>query len=156
MELFVLRHGHAEPEAPEDKLRNLSAIGEKEVNDAVQKKMAELQNIQCGFVSPYLRAQQSSEVVKKNLNIASYITSDLLIPSASPINLIEYLFQQFQTLSLSSAIVISHQPLVGTFVDLFCNLEPGKYRMSTASLVAIDFDVLAAGCGNLRWVSHVG
>lgn len=59
MELFVLRHGHAEAEASSDSLRPLSATGAKEVAEIYSKCSDSLANVELILVSPYVRAQQT-------------------------------------------------------------------------------------------------
>lgn len=149
-----MRHGHAEPEAPADHLRALSAQGEREVGRSLARHQSELGNIQIAIVSPYVRAQSTYQVARSALPVHECVESELLVPCADPQKMIDYLYA-LQQKGVDSVLLVSHQPLVGTLVDRLCGLEPGAYRMGTAALAAIDTDVVAANCGELRWLHQV-
>lgn len=157
MELFVLRHGHAEAEASSDSLRPLSAVGAKEVAEIYAKCGSELEQVELILVSPYVRAQQT---LKALTDLSPYLqtvpqqTTPLLVPGGSSMAVIDYLYTQATDCSVGSILIVSHQPLVGTLVDSLCNLEPGCYRMGTAAMASIGADVVAAGCAELRWLRH--
>ncbi len=151
MELFVLRHGHAEANAPADHLRRLSASGQREVVSNIFAHQSDLNQLSHVYVSPYLRAQDTYQAADGFLPDHTKIDTELLVPGADPSALTNFLYQQSEK-GVKSTLLISHQPLVGTLVDNLCGLEPGAYRMGTASLAAIDLDVVAANCGSLRWL----
>lgn len=146
-----MRHGHAEPEAPSDRLRALSVQGESEVARSLSRHKSELEKIQLAVVSPYVRAQSTYQVARTALPAHEFVESELVVPCADPQKLIDYLYE-IQQKGVESVLLVSHQPLVGTLVDRLCGLEPGAYRMGTAALAAIDTDVVAANCGELRWL----
>lgn len=155
MELFVLRHGHAEMNAPTDAQRRLSSAGEKEVQITVQKNSDVLSHVQHVYVSPFIRAQQSADIVVPTLAGATRSTCDLITPSGRPQDVIDFLFQETQNQGYTSLMLVSHLPFVGMLIDTLCDLENGEIHMGTASLAAIDFDVMAARCCHLRWIDHV-
>ncbi|MDO6421088.1 phosphohistidine phosphatase SixA [Saccharophagus degradans] len=157
MELFVLRHGHAEAEASSDSLRPLSATGAKEIAEIYSKCSDSLANVELILVSPYVRAQQTLSTLtdlSPHLQNVPQQTTTLLVPGASSMAIIDYLYTQATECSVGSILLVSHQPLVGTLVDSLCNLDPGCYRMGTAAMASIDADVVAAGCAELRWLRH--
>lgn len=157
MELFVLRHGHAESEASSDSLRALSATGEREIAQVYERSGADLEAVELILVSPYVRTQETlAALIAKSprLQNVPQQTSTLLVPGGSCSALIEFLQIQATQGDLRSILIISHQPLVGTLVDSLCGLDPGCYRMGTAALAAIDTDVVAASCGDLRWLRN--
>ena len=155
MEIFILRHGHAEAEARSDKLRALSPAGELEVKHAITNHLESLASVEQLIVSPYLRAQQTAEVAKSLFGNKDQITSDLLVPSACPNDVIQYVHNLTSESGVSSVMLIGHQPLLGILLDQLCGLEPGRHRLSTASIAAMDFEVCASSCCELRWVHHV-
>lgn len=150
-----MRHGHAEPEAPCDRLRELSLVGEQEVRRAVVDNAGSLTGVGRLLVSPYARAQQTANIVKSLLDGVADLTSDLLIPSGCPNNVVDCVSDLIADDSESSIMLIGHQPLLGVLLDQLCGLEPGRHRLATASLAALDFEVLADNCCDLRWVRHV-
>lgn len=158
MHLFVLRHGHAEAEAPTDKQRPLSLEGNHEVKTIVARCAGELEKVERVFVSPYLRAQQTYQAAREVLpalhNKLHKEDLDLIVPGGNAQAVIDYLAERQAEDELHSVLLITHQPFAGTFVDKLCDLETGAYRIGTAGLAAIDADPVAAGLGVLRWLKH--
>ncbi len=155
MELFLLRHGHAESEAPSDRERRLSVLGRQEVAQVVQAQRDALAKVKQLWVSPFLRAQQTAQIVASHFPTLSLQTTDLLVPGGQTEVLIDFLHERFHTQNAGSILLVTHQPLVGTLLDELCGLEPGRHRMATASLAALDVDVMAANCCSLRRIEHV-
>jgi len=163
MELFMLRHGHAESEAERDSLRPLSAQGRIEAQGSVSAHRDSMLKVERLLVSPYLRARQTADIVLQDLAsihaqlgtpAPSIEICDYLVPNANPDHVIEALYSAFHSHDSTSLCIVSHQPLVGILLDNLCGLEPGRHRMGTASLAALDVDVLASGCCQLRWLHH--
>lgn len=154
MQLFVLRHGHAEPQQTSDEVRNLTLAGRREVAIMAARSARDLQLVQQVWVSPLLRAQQTAEIVAAELKKCAVnftlSTSDLIVPEANP----ALLFDALQFAHCEAILLVSHQPLVGHFIDVFCGSYPGFHDMSTSSMACIDYDVAAAGLGKLRWLRH--
>lgn len=154
MELFILRHGHAVAEAPKDSLRELSPDGRIEVQTNIERNKEKLGNINALVVSPYLRAQQTAEIVRNILGDIPKVDSSLFTPGGNPKKAIEALHEMYND-ECQSIMVVGHQPLLGILLDDLCGAEPGKFRMGTASLAAIDSDVMLSGLCYLRWLEHV-
>lgn len=157
MELFVLRHGHAEAEGSSDSLRALSVAGEREIAEVFERSGSDLEAVELILVSPYVRTQETLAALVAQSPVLQNVpqqTSTLLVPGGSCQALIDYLYIQATQGDLRSILIISHQPLVGTLVDSLCGLEPGCYRMGTAALAAMDTDVVATNCANLRWLRN--
>ncbi len=154
MELFILRHGHAVAEAPKDSLRELSPDGRSEVQTIVERNKEKLSNIETLVVSPYLRAQQTAQIVLNVLGDIPKVDSPLFTPGGNPKSAIDSLHQMYSE-NCSSIMVVGHQPLLGILLDDLCGAEPGKFRLGTASLAAIDSDVMLSGLCYLRWLEHV-
>ena len=152
MEIFVLRHGEAEPSAPRDHQRRLTGRGQSEVLTTLKRGIDELQGVQKILVSPYTRAQQTADIAADLLPGIMLMTTDELVPGGDPAK-VAALIEQLQ---LERVLLVSHQPLVGTFVDWLCDLEPGRYRMGTSALAMIDTEWLSPGCANLRWLKQPG
>lgn len=155
MELFLLRHGHAEPEASSDRERPLSVLGRQEVEQVIQTQREALSKVKQLWASPFLRAQQTAQIVASHFPTLSLQTTDLLVPGAQTETLIDFLHTQFHTQGVRSIMLVTHQPLVGTLLDELCGFEPGRHRMATASLAALDVDVMAANGSTLRGIEHV-
>lgn len=151
MKLFLLRHGHAEPEAPRDSLRVLSAKGRAEVERQANENAAVLESIEACIVSPYVRAQQTADIVMQVMS-AQRLESELLVPGANVNALIEYIYQTSQ--QFSSVLLVAHNPLLESLLAALCQFEPGSQRMQTASLASLECDVPARSCCEMQWIKH--
>lgn len=155
MEIFILRHGDAAHVAPKDSERRLTARGKDELHTVLSSCQAELGGVSRMLVSPYVRTQQTSRIAAEYLR-PSVVTevSNLLVPEADPSKLMEYLqqLQQSQQGNECSVMLVSHQPLVGVFLDRLCGFDVGAYRMGTSTLASIEAEVVAADMGQLRWL----
>lgn len=151
MKLLLLRHGEAEPEAASDSARALSIIGRNEVKTMAEKNSAALKAVDHIFVSPYLRAQQTADIVETQIQ-ASRSDTDLLIPGASVNLLIDFLYKQSE--SYQCVLLVAHNPLLEALLDALGGFEYGSYRMRTASLAQFECDILARDCCSLDWLHH--
>ncbi len=154
MQIFVLRHGHAEADAPTDRQRPLSWEGVHEVKTIVSRCAGELEKVQRVYVSPYLRAQQTFHAAREILPTLNKQDLDIIVPGGNAQAVIDFLVDLQTNEHIESVLLITHQPFAGTFVDKLCGLETGTYRIGTAGLAAIDADPVAAGLGVLRWLKH--
>lgn len=154
MELFVLRHGQAEPQQTTDDARNLTAKGREDVAFSIQQSLADLKNVQEIWASPLARAQQTAAIARDLLaTIGVQVkihTKALLVPDADT----QQVFEALQTASTTSILFASHMPFVGDFIDQFCGSAPGFHSMDTSSFACIDYEIAAAGLGKLRWLRH--
>ena len=155
MQLFILRHGQAEIQQTTDEARHLTFAGRRDVTSAVDASLNDLKILQQVWISPLIRAQETAAIVcdelKKNRIDFTTNTTDLLVPEANPL----VLFEALEKVECDSILLVSHQPLVGYFIDLFCGSQQGFHAMNTSSLACIDYEVAAPGLGTLRWLRHV-
>lgn len=155
MQIFVLRHGQAEPQQTTDDARNLTAKGRADIAESINFSLSELTHIQEIWASPLVRAQQTAQIVRdillaQGLSVAIK-TTDLITPESDASGL----FDSLQVANLKSVLLASHMPFVGDFLDVFCGSVRGFHPMNTSSLALIECSVPAAGCGELRWLRHV-
>ena len=154
MQIFVLRHGQAEPQLTTDEARNLTEKGRNDVILSVSNSLAEMNKIEKIWSSSLVRALQTSNTAHDIL-AAQYLSipinvTDIIIPEADP----ALLFDSLQKSNLSSVLLVSHQPFVGKFLDIFCGSPLGSHFMDTSSLALVECDVAAPSCGELRWLRH--
>lgn len=154
MNLYLMRHGHAQSEAARDSLRELSAAGAIEVEKMAQTHVDELRQVDKIIASPYVRAQQTATIVAHVIGGKVIETSPLFKPGGAPTTAIEHLSDLFHNQGDQCVLVIGHQPLIGVLADELCGLEPGKYRMGTASLASLETEVMAKNCCRLRFMHH--
>jgi phosphohistidine phosphatase len=155
MELFVLRHGQAEPQQTTDEARNLTAKGRADVAAAIRNSLTDLKGMQEIWASPLVRAQQTAAIVRDLLAAEGIVvgirTSELIVPEASPRRALEVL----QSNPAASVLLASHMPFVGDFLDELCGSASGFHNMHTSSLACVDCEIMASGLGSLRWLRHV-
>ncbi|MBW8357266.1 MAG: phosphohistidine phosphatase SixA [Pseudomonas sp.] len=148
MKLWVLRHGQAESHAPTDAQRNLTAHGREEVLGSAAQLIG--QPISAIIASPYVRAQQTAQLVREALGFEAEIrTVSWLTPEANPLLVLQQLD------GADNLLLVSHQPLVGSLIGL---LQHGHLRdpqpMNTASLAELEGDWPLAGLMILNGVKH--
>ncbi len=148
MRIFLLRHGEAEPHVQPDSARPLTTRGITETQSILTRQAAEIESVQSLWASPYVRAQQTANLVLETRPDLAIQTTDLLVPESNP----QRLAKALELANVENVLLVSHQPLVGVFVDWLAGLEPGSQRLGTSALALIETEFLAADCGELRWV----
>lgn len=150
MKLWILRHGEAHSQARNDAERELTAHGREEVLKSAAHLLGKpLNRI---IASPYVRAQQTAELVHQVLGFNEPImTVPWLTPDSDP----QKVLSELDLYSTDDVLLVSHQPLVGALVGL---LVDGHYRqaqpMSTASLAELEGDFPLAGLMELCSIRH--
>ena len=148
MKIWILRHGEAEPHARRDAERELTAHGREQV--LLSAALLIGQPLDSILVSPYVRAQQTAELVRKALGFTSgLITVPWLTPESEP------KFAVSKLPDSGNVLLVSHQPFVGELISL---LVHGHVRqpqpMQTASLVELEGEWPLAGSMTLLGVHH--
>ncbi len=157
MKLFILRHGEAEAMMSRDEERQLTDRGRADVDRVIASRAQELSVVERVLVSPYIRAQQTADIVEKHLEGTPRHTTPYLVPESNPIELIRWLSTQcFGDLELNAILLVSHQPLVGTLVNELSGDPMGMHSMGTANLASLDAEVLAYGLAELNWLVRPG
>lgn len=150
MRLWLLRHGQAEPQAASDAVRELTAQGRKEVLQAAAQLAG--RPLTAILASPYVRAQQTAELVREALGFAGAVaTVAWLTPDTDPREVLKYLDER----EGGEILLVSHQPLIGALGGLLLHghrQEP--LPMRTASLAELDGDMAAAGLMELLALIH--
>jgi len=141
MKLWVLRHGEAVPHGsrPHDSERELTDHGREEVLRSAAQLIG--QPLTAIYASPYLRAQQTAQLVREILGFEPEIrTVEWLTPDTEPDKVAE------QMVAVSDVLLVSHNPLVG---NLLSYLQHGAghppEKVSTAGLAEIKGEELLIG-----------
>ena len=107
MTLWLLRHGEAEARARSDAERPLTERGRKEVRRSAERLRG--RPLQYILASPYLRAQQTAEIVREVLGLALPLTTvDWATPDDSPRDAANRLDSY-----PGHCLLVSHNPLLG-------------------------------------------
>lgn len=151
MKLWILRHGEAQVQARTDAERNLTEHGRGEVLRSAAHLIG--QPISAILASPYVRAQQTAELVRDALGFEPAIkTVPWLTPEGNPLQVLAQLDTDGAD---DNVLLVSHQPLVGSLISF---LQHGHQRqpqpMHTASLAELEGDFALAGLMSLISVKH--
>lgn len=140
MKLYLIRHGQAEPGLPNDRSRQLTALGHAQAAAAGAWLAATLKQPATVWVSPFARTQQTAAAIAGALS-TSIISQDVLIPDASPQAVVEALIERQQTM-----ILVTHLPLVGRLATLLVDGSSHGRSWQPAEICELQGDVFAAGC----------
>lgn len=151
MRLWLLRHGEAEPHARTDAERELTRHGRKDVlHSAAQLAGRPLGAI---LASPYVRAQQTAELVRDALGFRSAIgTAPWLTPDSDPREALNFLAERGE----QDLLLVTHNPFVSDLAGLLIHgHRQDPLPMATASLAELEGDLLVPGLMSLRTIHHV-
>lgn len=152
MKLLILRHGKAQATAERDADRQLTEQGQVQVRAQASAHRHLFADVQRVFVSPYLRAQQTFQVLDQALagqSLPAPETVDWLTPEAD----VAAVCEQLQAVADQSVLLVSHQPLVSELVAYLSG--DGLLSMGTASLAHLELEVPARNLGQLRAIHDV-
>lgn len=152
MKLWILRHGEAQNRARTDAERELTDNGRAEVLSSAASLMG--QPLRWIIASPYVRAQQTAELVRQALGFSeAVVTVPWLTPDSDPRKVLDNL----DLYASDDVLLVSHQPLVGSLIGLAVhgNLQQAE-PMHTASLAELEADFPLAGAMALIKVGHPG
>ena len=149
MTLWLLRHGEAEARARSDAERPLTERGRKEVRRSAERLRG--RPLQYILASPYLRAQQTAEIVREVLGLALPLTTvDWATPDDSP----REVANRLDSYS-GNCLLVSHNPLLGQLAGF---LQHGHLQepllLHTASLVELDGAAAIPGLMQLAGLYH--
>lgn len=149
MQLYILRHGKAEPQGlKKDFDRELLPMGVEKTQAMArwfQKKNVILQHVLC---SPYVRAKQTFDVFQKvvgDCGPAQYC--EQITPDANPKDLLPVLAERKNTANL---LLVGHMPFVGRLVE-FLVPDCASADFATSGMACVELDVLGAQNGRLLW-----
>jgi len=146
-QLFVMRHGEAQLRAPRDDLRPLTDRGRAEVAAMARQHLLGVQ-FDVVYVSPYLRAQQSWEVIRQQgVQCHEQIDANWITPDESPQRAIDQLLHRHE--QACRILLVCHQPFVGRLTTLLCDGVDVGMPIATAGLVTMETEVFARQCATL-------
>lgn len=149
--LYIMRHGDAVPMAPKDSERSLSEFGKQQVASAA-KHLEGIEISRC-VVSPYLRAQQTANIVIQSSNQAIEIeTESKITPDDSPSGVVSLLERY---MGGGDVLMVSHQPLVSAVSGLLLKgaaIEGVPF--GTGTIAALEFEDFGLGLATLKWLKH--
>ena len=145
--LYLFRHGRAEAQATSDAARALTDEGRAQVQDVVARFQASELPLQRILCSPYLRAQQTAELLADAFAGVQVETFALLSPETSP----RQLLQALAELDGTAIALVGHNPLLSNLLSLMVagHTQP-ELDLGTANLAVVSGETVAAGCAELQ------
>lgn len=150
LKLWLLRHGEAEPSARSDAERNLTAHGRQQVREAA----AFLQGrpLQAVLVSPYVRAQQTADLL---CEVLAFSGARENVAWLTPESDVRQAMRELDSYPFKELLLVTHQPLVGALAGLLVHGHRQQpLTMNTASLALLEGDALVAGLMTLAAHQH--
>jgi len=138
MNIYILRHGEAELVADTDSQRALTAKGREETLRMARWLAPRLPALDLVLVSPYLRAQQSWEVMAASLPAPTALQQEPeLVPHGHARLVADYL-QTLAEQGMEHVLLVSHLPLVGYVASELCpGLVPPLFVTSGLAQLAL-------------------
>lgn len=150
MLIYIMRHGDAVSQAKTDFQRPLSDYGRRQVQSMVLSLMNKPPTRM--LVSPYLRAQQTAEIIQCGLTKVGeglpFETVSYITPNDSADKVVDQLGEE----AFERVLLVSHQPLVGSLLTLLVEGHNMGCAVNTASILCLECEYLGAGQANLNWI----
>ncbi|ABZ77217.1 phosphohistidine phosphatase, SixA [Shewanella halifaxensis HAW-EB4] len=137
MQLFLMRHGEAGYNAHSDRERTLTDMGRHHTGLMSNWLGLTIKEFDLVLVSPYLRAQQSWQEVRKHFpEPHKWITLDELVPSGDPEQVAHLVLAYAEQYAANNVLVVAHMPLLGYLVsELVPGVEPPLFATSGVTLI---------------------
>jgi phosphohistidine phosphatase len=151
MKLYFLRHGIAADRTTwegMDSDRPLTSIGRRRVDQIARNVARRGIRVDRIISSPYLRAQQTAEIVARRLDRSDELEVDrLLRPGFDLRALVELTYNHRLA---SSLLLVGHEP---DFANTICELiGGGRIKLRKAGFARVDADLAAPASGELVWL----
>ncbi|GLP96589.1 phosphohistidine phosphatase SixA [Paraferrimonas sedimenticola] len=133
-----MRHGDAAFDACKDSERQLSLQGRREAQKTGQILAGETAQVDLVLVSPYLRAQQTWQLVRYEINPpGKIVVLDELTPESDPALTASLISAMAEVQQAKTVLVVAHMPLLGYLCTEFvAGIEPPLF--ATAGLAKIN------------------
>ncbi len=157
MNLYILRHGIAvEPGSPgyeNDAARPLTSEGERKLGQIAKAMERQELSFDRILFSPYLRAQQTAELVAEALGVRKKLeATDTLMPGGSAKKLVEYI-NRLQPRP-DSVMLVGHEPYLSGLISLLVGgTVTFAVVLKKGGLCKLSLESLKHGrCAALEWL----
>ena len=155
MHIYFLRHGDASSSSRySDDERPLTDLGVRQATliGTLLQRMDIV--INATLSSPLKRAQETASLVLSNSNKQQVVLSEFLLNGSDP----QQLFDQLDKLSVSSALLVGHEPYLSELISLLLGGNRNvEIEMRKCSLALVDISIpIHQGTGLLKFLIPVG
>jgi phosphohistidine phosphatase len=159
MDVVVVRHAVAEERDPsrwpDDSERPLTAKGKKDFARAARGLVRLVPAVDFLISSPFVRAWQTAELLRKEARWAAPVASDSLAADNAAESVIDELarYQADQRIAL-----VGHEPDLSSLVSLLCTgaVHQGRFSIKKGGVALVSLDRVAVGSGTLVWLATPG
>lgn len=147
MDLYLLRHGKAEPRSPSvaEAARALTAKGRKDIRRIMEFARRAKIKPQVILTSPYTRARQTAEIAAKELGGVEIRESRSLLPNAKP----EALWKELAEWDDASRVLLTgHEPHLSNLLRFL--LGGANVEIKKGALLCVQVANAASPEGTLR------
>jgi phosphohistidine phosphatase len=151
-QLLVMRHGEATFRASSDMARELTANGRRQVTkttQAIQQFISDNtvpKESVCIWASPYVRAQQTAEIIAKALTVG-IVTIDYITPNDNPEKALERIYKEAQ--GVEFLILVTHMPFCAAFASTLTSEEKrSSASFATAECQRFECTDFLTACGS--------
>jgi len=150
MNLYLLRHGEAEPTASSSAGRQLTEAGHEEIASVARQFASRNLKLDACFVSPSLRAQQTSATFLSMIfDPPPAVTTDLLGPDKRAAQAIGFL----EDVSEESVLLVSHNPILSELLALLTDGNVDNLRiLDTGNLACVSLEIIGLGMGSCPFI----
>lgn len=138
--VYIMRHGEAQPVAASDAQRQLTPAGQAQVRQSGEYLHSVAKHFDLVLVSPYVRAQQTWQIVNDVCpNVGKVLTCDDLVPEASPAQMHDFLDAMLAQMDAENVLLVSHMPIVSYLVAELSTTQMAPIFM-TAAVAHVSYD----------------
>ncbi|RDE24227.1 phosphohistidine phosphatase SixA [Motiliproteus coralliicola] len=147
LQLLLMRHGEAAFSSP-DEMRELTQRGREHTLQVSRECLDSLAGIDRVYVSPYLRAKQTLQLIGSLAELPAAETYAGLTPDSDIDALIEWLQPQ-----QGKVLLVAHNPLLSRLLSQLLG-DSGHYGFDTSTMAQLTMPLAASGCAELDWIKY--
>lgn len=147
MQVFIMRHGDAALDAASDSVRPLTVCGCDESRQMATWLKGQKVDIERVLVSPYLRAEQTLDIVGECMNLPKHVD---VMPELTPcgdVGMVSAYLQALANEGVATALVVSTCRWWGIWSQSCVRETPPMFTTSAIACVTLDAD----GKGEFLW-----
>jgi phosphohistidine phosphatase len=146
MEIYFLRHGEAEPAAPDgsDECRQLTDRGKHDSRTVAAALQAAGVKPEAILTSPLVRARQTGEILQQVFGVKA--EHDEKLRSGATLGSVQALLSEC---SKERVMLVGHEPDLSTIVG---QLTGGRVKLRTSGVSRVDVETFEPGHGTLMWL----
>ncbi len=141
MRLLIMRHGEAQPQLHDDFNRQLTSHGFLEAQKAGAWLKQAINQVDYALVSPFIRAQQTFQMVSGVVDVVDHETYRDIVPSGSASMVHDYVDVLLrENPEIENLLIVAHMPIVTYLLDNFCQRFEARL-FPTAAIAQLSYDV---------------